>query len=153
MSDKQSAKIEFRKIEHGSEEYLREVILRDEILRRPHGLNIYDEDLSSENLYTHVGAFMNDVLVGTLYIKPISKMTRQIKQVAVKEAYRGHNIGRGMVEFAEQIARKSGALKLVLDSRATACGFYEKLGFSNIGLEIKYFDIPHLKMEKAIAAV
>jgi len=89
-----SQPVQVRIIPYGSGEYKQEVALRDEVLRRPIGRSIYTEDLSAEEHVQHVGAFMNGKLVGTMYLKSLDAQTCQIKQVAVKESYRGHNIGR-----------------------------------------------------------
>lgn len=145
-----SQPVQVRIIPYGSGEYKQEVALRDEVLRRPIGRSIYTEDLSAEEHVQHVGAFMNGKLVGTMYLKSLDAQTCQIKQVAVKESYRGHNIGRKMMCFIQELALSQGANKLVLDSRPTAAGFYEKVGFVNTGVEVRYFDIPHYKMVKMI---
>ena len=55
-----------------------------------------------------------------------------------------------MMCFIQKLALSQGANKLVLDSRPTAAGFYEKVGFVNTGVEVRYFDIPHYKMVKII---
>lgn len=56
--------IKVRLIEYGSEDYKAELEMRNEILRKPLGLSIYDEDLGQEKPYFHIGAFENERLVG-----------------------------------------------------------------------------------------
>ena len=44
--------------------------------------------------------------IGVLFLKKINETTMQMKQVAVDESVRGQNVGRKMVNFAEQIAEQ-----------------------------------------------
>ena len=51
-------------IDFGSEEYQAELALRNEILRRPIGLDLYSEDLSKEGMDCHLGAFIDGAAEG-----------------------------------------------------------------------------------------
>lgn len=45
-----------KEIRHGSTEYRQECALRQEVLRKPLGVNLYDENLDAEQGQTPVGA-------------------------------------------------------------------------------------------------
>ena len=62
--------IEFREYTWGSNEYGQALILRNRLLRRPLGLCLYDEDLSVEKAYRHMGAFLDGQLIATLLFTP-----------------------------------------------------------------------------------
>ena len=53
-------------------------------------------------------------------------------RVVVLPEYRGHGLGRRVVEEAELWMRKLGYRKVVIDSRTVAVPFYEKLGYASM---------------------
>ena len=138
---------ECREIAFGSEEYEAELALRDEVLRRPIGRSIADDDLSGEGDFRHIGAFDGNYLVGCMVLRPDAKAVR-MAQVAVREEYRSCGIGRAMAGFAEACAREMGASVILLHARKTALGFYEKMGFEETGGEFQELGIPHYPMRK-----
>jgi predicted GNAT family N-acyltransferase len=142
--------IEYKEIEWGSVEYELELTLRNDVLRKPLGLNIYDEALDKEKNHYHIGVFKGNEIIATLLFIKLDDITVQMKQVAVKEAYRGKGIGKQMVAFAEEFIKAKGYKKIILNSRTTAYGFYKKLGYKEIRGEFLEIGIPHIKMEKCL---
>jgi predicted GNAT family N-acyltransferase len=140
--------IVLEKVEWGSSKYKSGVELRDKILRKPLGLSIFDGNLQAEINDCHICATIDLVVIGVLILKKINETTLQMKQVAVDESVRGQNIGRKMVNFAEQIAKDSGNNTIVLNARETAIPFYEKLKYLKIGDTFIEIGIPHIKMMK-----
>jgi hypothetical protein len=49
--------VAIRRIVGGSAEYEMELKLRDQVLREPLGMSLFDEDLSGESADIHLGAF------------------------------------------------------------------------------------------------
>jgi predicted GNAT family N-acyltransferase len=139
------------RVEWGSPKYKSGVELRDKILRKPLGLNILDENLQGEINDYHICATIDLMTIGVLILKKINETTMQMKQVAVDESVRGQNVGRKMVNFAEQIAKDSGKLTIVLNARETAIPFYEKLNYLKMGDEFIEIGIPHIKMMKNLS--
>lgn len=145
-----SAEIEVRRIDYGSEDYQRSLRLRDEVLRRPLGRRIADDDLSGDVEALHIAAFAAERLVGTLLLKPKSEGVLQMKQVAVDESLRGMSVGRKLVEYAEQLATKQGCTEIMLHAREVAVIFYEKLGYARAGERFEEMGIPHYAMRKKV---
>lgn len=137
-----------RPIAWGSKEYEDELALRNEILRVPLGLSLYEQDLSQENTYWHVGAFDDGQLVGTLLFIDRGDGVTQMRQVAVKESYRRHGVGRKMVAFGEEMMKGKGFSTIVLDARKVALEFYLALGYEVASEELILSGIPHFKMKK-----
>jgi len=79
-------------IAFGSEEYQAELALRNEILRKPIGLDIYSEDLSKEDSDFHIGAFMDGELVGCLLLTPLGNGEIRMRQVAVRGIREGKRL-------------------------------------------------------------
>jgi len=142
--------ITVRQIKHGSEEYEQSLLLRNEILRVPLGMDIAGEDLSCESADIHIGAFDKDSLVGVLVFSPVDKSTIHMRQVAVSAACQSKGIGSQMVKFSEQVAQQNGYSKIVLHARNTAIEFYRKLCYSVVGEEFTEVSIPHHEMQKTL---
>ena len=122
--------------------------LRERILRKPLGLTFEPEELAKESDYLHLGAFVGEWLVGTMFFVPLDKGIFQMRQVAVDRQMRRKGIGKRMVEFGETRLRNGGVHTIVLNARLTALPFYDALGYRQISGQ--YFDlgIPHVKMVK-----
>ncbi len=75
----------------------------------------------------------------------------QLRSMATAAHARGQGLGRRVVEYLEQIARRRGAESIVLNARNDAAGFYEKLGYEVVGEGPMLFGvIPHLRMSKRL---
>lgn len=145
------AEIKIREIKYDSEEYRKELQLRDEVLRKPLGLSLYDDDLESEKNDVHIGAFLKNNLISVLILTRLNKDDVKMRQVAVVEKWRDKKIGSEIVLYAEEYSRNRGYLNMVLNSRKVAVGFYEKLGYKKIGEEFLEVNIPHYKMCKRLS--
>ncbi|GGO04708.1 GNAT family N-acetyltransferase [Saccharibacillus kuerlensis] len=142
--------IEIRQILFGSEVYRESLRLRDEVLRRPLGMSIEDENLSSDAEALHIGAFADERLVGILLLRPKSEGVLQMKQVAVDESLRGMSVGRRLVEYAERLAAEQGYGEIMLNAREVAVTFYEKLNYVREGERFEEIGIPHYVMRKKL---
>jgi histidinol-phosphatase (PHP family) len=138
--------IEIRTIPYGTDEYKKELTLRDEFLRKPLSMSIYDDDIDAEKNDLHIGAYFNGNLVGTLLLIRIDEEQMKMRQVVVAQALCGQGIGGQMVRFAQDVAVKAGFRKIVLNARKTAVSFYEKMGYQVTGEEFLEVSIPHMHM-------
>lgn len=124
--------------------------LREEILRKPIGLSLANEDLSGEEKETILAAFLERELTGCLMLQHKDKETVKYRQMAVAEDQQGRNIGRKLMEAAERLSKEKGYKKVVLHARETAAGFYEKLGYRICSGLFTEVGIPHYLMEKEL---
>ena len=74
----------------------------------------------------------------------------QMRQVAVDENVKGRGIGRMMVTYSEELARRLGFQEMVLHARETAVPFYELLGYSRVGDRFTEITIPHWVMVRKL---
>jgi predicted GNAT family N-acyltransferase len=139
-----------KEIAYSTPAYESEVALRDKILRKPLGMSLYNEDLTNEKQDTHIGAFLDNSLVGVLILTKLESNDYKMRQVAVDDTMQGKGTGKKLVEFAEAFAIKTGAKKMVLHARKTAIPFYEKLGYQTEGNEFLEVNILHKKMFKLL---
>lgn len=140
-----------REITYGSADYHAECSLRQEVLRIPLGLNLYDEDLERERDQWHFGLFDdNGQLIGCAIVVPLSSNEARIRQMAVAADYQGRGHGRAILEELERRLTAMGFRHFVLHARQSATGFYEKLGYSPVGETFWEVKIPHAMMEKSV---
>jgi predicted GNAT family N-acyltransferase len=143
--------LQIRELNYNSDDYRKELELRDEVLRKPLGMSLYNDNLKRDKDDTHVGAFLGEELVGVLILTRLSDKDVKMRQVAVAENMQSQKIGTKMVRFAEDFARRKGYENMVLNARKTAVTFYGKQGYSVVSEEFLEINIPHYKMQKPIA--
>ncbi len=139
-----------KQIDHGTNEYLQMVKLRNEILRQPLGLSLTPDELAKEKEDILIGAFDEDQMLACCMLTKADKTSLRLRQMAVQNNLQGKGIGASMMNFAEIIARDKGYKKLIMHARETALGFYEKLGYKVVGDKFSEVTIPHFVMEKKL---
>jgi predicted GNAT family N-acyltransferase len=139
-----------KQIDYGSEEYIKMVALRNQILRKPLGLEYSDDELAQEKKETLIAAFEEDEILGCCVLSNIGNGRFRLRQMAVKNEVQGKGIGASIMSFAETIAKDKGFKFMVLHARETAVGFYEKFGYKVVGDVFIEVNLPHYLMEKEL---
>jgi len=141
----------FREIEFGSDDFRQECELRNEVLRVPIGLRLYDECLDQEGQQLHFGLFGQcGDLVACVISTSLSSTEAKIRQMAVRRQHQGKGHGRRIIHDIEEYLGRRGFVHLVMHARVSAVGFYAKLGYAKVGHEFMEVGIPHVRMEKYI---
>lgn len=140
------AELEFRSIPHDSEAYRLECELRNEVLRRPLGLDLRDDDLTAEAHQWHFGLFNGASLVACVIVMPLTRTEVKLRQMAVAPAAQGGGLGRLLLERLHAELVRQGCESVVLHARLTAVGFYSKLGYRCEGEDFTEVGIPHRRM-------
>jgi predicted GNAT family N-acyltransferase len=148
MNEIDNLEVEIREIKYDSDEYSQELQLRDIVLRKPLRMSLYHENLEAEKQDFHVGAFLNNQLVGVLVLTKLHTCDVKMRQFAVAEQWQGKKIGTKLVVFAEEYSKNEGYTAIVLNARKSAAEFYTKLGYDKISDEFLEINIPHYKMRK-----
>jgi predicted GNAT family N-acyltransferase len=146
----ESGNMALKIIDHGTAEYHEMVRLREDILRRPLGLEFDAEELESEKNNILMVAYEDDHLLGCCMLVEEAPDTVRLRQMAVLNDLQGKGIGKALMTFAENIARDRGYKKITMHARKNAQGFYEKMGYKKKGEEFEEITIPHYVMEKAL---
>jgi predicted GNAT family N-acyltransferase len=122
--------------------------IRLKVLR--HGIDLpyqFQEDLDAETF--HVGAFLNDNLVGvssfmkSSHVLFADKNQYQLRGMAILPEARGKGCGKELIDFTVQSLQHKDVSILWCNAREVAVNFYEKRGFSIIG---KPFITPQIGM-------
>lgn len=139
-----------KQIDHGTPEYGQMIKLRDDILRKPLGLQLHPEELDLEKSDILLGAFDEDRILACCILTPINEKTLRLRQMAVQNNLQGKGIGASIMSFAENIARDKGFSTLMMHARDSAIGFYEKFGYKVTGAPFTEVNLPHRLMEKQL---
>ena len=92
-----------------------------------------------------------DFPVATARFYPIDSASAIIGRVVVLPEYRGKGLGEKVVGEAEDWLRELGYSNAVVESRDTATGFYEKLGYTVTDSSIIHGDtFDCIRMEKQL---
>lgn len=141
----------FELISYHSDLYLQTCQLRNELLRKPLGLDLMVEDLGVESEYLHYGMVESGQVIACALAIPVSEIKVKIRQMTVALEYQGRGTGRQLLENMEIDLKQRGFRLLELDARVSVVGFYEKLGYTAEGDEFVSVSIPHLRMIKSLA--
>jgi len=140
----------FSVITPNDNDYSNELELRNEILWKTSGLNIYEKPLNENEDYHIIGKTENN-LIACLLLTKINEKTLLMREVSVKKSLQGLGIGKMLTAFSEEFAVKNGYNKIEIhNARLNVVPFYEKQGYSIVGDEFIQFGIKRRKMEKKI---
>ena len=73
----------------------------------------------------------------------------RIQRMVVIDDVRGRGVGKALLAFLEDEARRRGATRLTLWAQVQAQAFYEKAGYAASGAVQDGTAIPHVSMEKS----
>ena len=139
-----------KQIDYGSPEYDMMLRLRNDLLRKPLGLSFTPEEIEKERDDVLIGAFEDERMLGCCLLTQVDPKTLRLRQMAVYDNLQGKGIGRALMVFAENISRDMGFETLMMHSRITATGFYEKLGYVVQDGQFIEVTIPHVIMVKKL---
>ncbi|MGE9311966.1 GNAT family N-acetyltransferase [Niabella sp. CJ426] len=137
-------------IDFGTKEYQQMIDLRNEILRKPLGMELEVADIEADKENILIGAFEDDKMLGCCILVKEGDIGVVLRQMAVRNQLQGKGIGRALMEFAETIARDIGYREISMHARSSAAGFYEKMGYNVTGDEFLKLSIAHILMKKRI---
>jgi predicted GNAT family N-acyltransferase len=137
-------------ITSSSEEYAAVFALRDEVLRKPLGMSLKNDDLSRDHIDVIFAGKMNGEVVACLMLHHVDAATVQLRQMAVYDAWQGKGVGRELVIAAEKFAAEKGYTCMILHARKVAVGFYASMNYETVGDEFLEVGIPHYIMQKTL---
>lgn len=140
--------IEMKKIEYNTPEYEKTIDIRNDAFRKPQGLDIRDEDLSSDKDHEMYAGYINEEMMSTVFYAHIDSETAQVKSVIVTDDYKKQGLGKYLMDFIEEKIKEKGYKKIKLMGRVSVEGFYKKLGYETISEPFDYYKTPHIYMEK-----
>lgn len=98
----------------------------------------------------HYLAKVAGVVAGTLRIRPLKNHEEgdvKIERICVSQAFRGHGVGRKIVEKVLKDLKSQGHQNVILYGQTHALGFYQSFGFKPYGDEFLDARIQHRKLK------
>lgn len=126
--------------------------IRRAVFIEEQGVSVEDEIDGKDPDAVHLLAEDDGDAVGTARLL-FSGEVGKIGRVAVLKRARGKGLGKELVLFAVEEARRRGARRAMLGAQTHALGFYEALGFSAVGPEFQDAGIPHREMVRELTAL
>jgi len=124
--------------------------IRWRVLRKPHNQPRGSEKDDLEELAIHLIAYYGERIpaaVGRVHFN--SEVEVQIRFMAVDPHYQNFGLGSSLLSALEKRVKTRGASYIILNSRESAVGFYQKNGYRIIGKAGSLFgSIQHMKMRK-----
>lgn len=140
----------FKIIKYASKEYQKTLHLRDEVMRKPLGLRLSEEDIKYDYKRIHIGGYCGNELICGCSLRIIHKKIAHIYSVFVKQKFQNKGIGQQMMVFIENFTKSQGVIRLYVEGRKSAKYFYLKCGFLPCGNEYTDMNILHQDMRKDI---
>lgn len=133
-----------------SPEYQAACHLRDDILRRPLGLCLSEDDTAHDHIQIHLGAFQQNTLVGCVSAAKLTALNRtyQIRQMAISNDRQGFGIGKRLMQAMEKHLDTQDCQCIQLAARISAQRFYEKLGYTTVDNIFMHNTVEHIMMTK-----
>lgn len=143
---------DLKEITYGSAEYEMTLELRNKVMRKPLGLDIYKEDLSCEKNQLIIGAFDGEALRGVSILSNKGGDVFKVEYLCVDTDLQGKGLGAKLIKNLEAIAKQKGGKKATLDARLSAQPFYEKQGYHTVGEKfiMDIAPVGHIVMEKML---
>lgn len=88
--------------------------------------------------------------IGAARIRKIGDGIYKVERVAVLREKRGKGFGSFMMKEIERRIVSEGGEKIVLNAQFHVKGFYERLGYKQVGEVFVEAGIPHVRMEKVV---
>jgi predicted GNAT family N-acyltransferase len=135
-----------------SELYMSVLNLRQQVLRKPLGLNLFDEDLSKENEQTiiSISHLQPENVIACAMMKPCDAGRVKLRQMGVSAEYQRRGIGTRIVDLCERWASENGFTVIETHAREYAQDFYLRLGYEIKKEPFIEVGIPHRFMEKSL---
>ncbi len=142
--------LELSVIDYSSPYYQKVLHLRNEVLRKPLGLDLFDEDLTEDRDQYIVVALHEENIAACLMLKILDKDTVKLRQMAVNSDMQRRGFGATLIRYAENFCILNEYSKVELNAREEAVGFYHKLGYHTEGGLFEEVGIGHFKMKKQL---
>ena len=131
--------------------------LRHAVLRqgKPLMTAAYEGDQAEATF--HLAAFEGGEIVGVASFmrEPMpgreGVLAWRLRGMAVDDRLRGRRVGKRIVDRGVDLVRQAGGELLWCNARATAVGFYERMGWAAVGEYFEEHGLPHVVMWRAIA--
>ncbi|UUV99472.1 GNAT family N-acetyltransferase [Vagococcus luciliae] len=143
----------FTLIKWNSAVYKETLHLRNQVLRKSAGKPLLVDAPIEEKSDIHLVIKQDGKVVGTLLLHPCFSSCVQVKQVAISPSCQGQGLGKKLMVYAEDVAKRLGYTTIFLTGRQSAWHFYQKLGYSELMEEYTDGDLVFKVFKKDIQLI
>jgi predicted GNAT family N-acyltransferase len=136
------------RIATGEQDLLKVMVVRGIVFIEEQGVDWEGEIDEFENEATHVLGEVDGQPVAAGRLRLLSGGWGKLERIAVRPAWRGRGIARGMVAFLLDEARRQGAGRLKLHAQVYLEDFYREFGFEREGDVFVECGIDHILMTR-----
>ena len=123
--------------------------LRFSVLREPWNQPVGSEVLADEDQAIHAIAVENEEVLGVARMHESAEKQGQVRCVATATKAQGKGIGKAIMAYLEEKAKKKDWTEIVLEARENAVPFYQAIGYSIVAESYLLFgEIQHYRMQK-----
>ena len=123
--------------------------LRYDDLRKPWGHPPGSEFDETDNTSIHAFIKADDKAIACSRLHFVDNTTAQIRYMAVHPDYQGKGLGKLVVNYLEDVAKKNNHLEVILHARENAVDFYKSCGYAvNEKSYLLWGKIQHFLMQK-----
>ncbi len=124
--------------------------LREDVLRKPLGMSLVNEDLSMDAEDDIYIAISDGKVIGCLMLHSISDTVMKFRQMAVSADWQGKGVGRKLMTKAEEDIKAKGYTTIMLHARQIVADFYLALDYDITSSAFTEVGIPHVIMKKIL---
>tara|TARA_R110000868_G_scaffold218576_2_gene469132 strand:- start:62702 stop:63142 length:441 start_codon:yes stop_codon:yes gene_type:complete len=121
--------------------------LRRDVFMGEQGVTEEEEFDGLDNTCTHYLASVAGTVAGTVRLRTLEDGVQKIERLCVSKNYRGHGVGRKIMEKLLMDMKNNGTHTVHLYGQTHAVGFYQSFGFKAYGDEFMDARIPHRKLK------
>lgn len=144
------AKMKFKFIQQKDPEYLKEKMLRWEVLSKPFGVPPEKGEAPEEEKSLHFVATEGRSVVGCVLFYQEAPAIGRLHQMAISEEYRGKGFGRQLLTTFEHELAKRGVEEIYLYSKEDTVNFYRQMGYHSEGSCVEMQGVLQQLMKKHI---
>ncbi|SFG33999.1 Acetyltransferase (GNAT) domain-containing protein [Sporolactobacillus nakayamae] len=123
--------IKYKTLDH---DYYRQALaLRNKVLRKPIGKDIYSENLSIEKDNDFYAVLMDNKIIATFSIFVEAPQVAHLTAFAVEPVFQRQGMGSKLLNYAIEDLKSKNFKQIKVNARSTAHEFYQKNGFEDIG--------------------
>ena len=142
--------MEFSVIDYESPYYPQVLELRNRLLRKPLGLDLFSENLNEDRNQYIIVLIREEQVIACIMIQILDKDTVKFRQMAVDETQQRQGLGNMLLGYAENFCVLNDYFTIFLHARKAVHNFYLKAGYTIEGEEFSEVGIPHYKMVKIL---
>jgi len=143
--------MKFKFIQTDDPEYIKELMLRWEVLQKPKGLPPGSEVIPEEEDSLHLLALEGKNVIGCVLFHPETTTRGKMHQLAISDEYRGRGFMRQILNTLEKTLLEMGVREIHIQAVDDTVSFYTRMGYEIVDKPSEGREGSHRKMKKELS--